>query len=520
MRLGLAALVLVLASGRARADIGVIPSPHKDDWAAPADPPPADDPDSRAEQPYDVMALLVQHHLHDFANEWWNAYGQVTWIEQPKLPFHAAYTNVGQPAGGQGNSLLPTFENSYSVVATLIGGVKLWRDAEVYFAPEVISEQTLSRLTGLGGAIQNFEMQKGGTPSPTLYVARAYLQQTIPLGGERDVAASGPLLLAKKQPRRRIVVSLGRFTVLDFFDKNSYTSDGSKGLINMGFMTYAAYDFTADERGYTFGGVAELYFDDWELRFGRTAPPKLPNRDDLDTSFGIINYNTSPGGETYGDQVELVHNHVIAGHHGAVRVLGYEDVAYMGKFDDAIVAYESDPTQFSAAQCDPTSFANSISRNPTAPDLCWARKINSKYGLGVDVEQDVASGVGVFARAMVSDGQSEVDAYLPADSSFAAGVFVRGQRWCRRDDLAALGFAISGISPEHVNYLKLGGIDGFIGDGELLHPASEAVGEAMYSAHVTRSLWLSGDYQLIVNPAYNADRGPVHVLGGRFHAEF
>jgi high affinity Mn2+ porin len=42
----------------------------------------------------------------------------------------------------------------------------------------------------------------------------------------------------------------------------------------------------------------------------------------------------------------------------------------------------------------------------------------------------------------------------------------------------------------------------------------------MYSAHVTRALWLAGDYQLIVNPAYNADRGPVHVLGARFHAEF
>jgi high affinity Mn2+ porin len=28
------------------------------------------------------------------------------------------------------------------------------------------------------------------------------------------------------------------------------------------------------------------------------------------------------------------------------------------------------------------------------------------------------------------------------------------------------------------------------------------------------------DYQFIVNPAYNRDRGPVSVLGARWHTEF
>ena len=28
------------------------------------------------------------------------------------------------------------------------------------------------------------------------------------------------------------------------------------------------------------------------------------------------------------------------------------------------------------------------------------------------------------------------------------------------------------------------------------------------------------DYQLIADPAYNADRGPVHVFSGRLHAQF
>jgi len=28
------------------------------------------------------------------------------------------------------------------------------------------------------------------------------------------------------------------------------------------------------------------------------------------------------------------------------------------------------------------------------------------------------------------------------------------------------------------------------------------------------------DYQLITNPAYNADRGPISIFSGRLHGEF
>ena len=35
-----------------------------------------------------------------------------------------------------------------------------------------------------------------------------------------------------------------------------------------------------------------------------------------------------------------------------------------------------------------------------------------------------------------------------------------------------------------------------------------------------KKFWLSPDYQFILHPAYNADRGPVNVLGIRAHVEF
>ncbi len=79
--------------------------------------------------------------------------------------------------------------------------------------------------------------------------------------------------------------------------------------------------------------------------------------------------------------------------------------------------------------------------------------------------------------------------------------------------------AVSWISADHARYLGRGGVDGFVGDGAI-DASFERVLELFYSVHVLRSLWLSGDFQHIANPGYNAARGPVTVLAGRVHTEF
>ena len=65
----------------------------------------------------------------------------------------------------------------------------------------------------------------------------------------------------------------------------------------------------------------------------------------------------------------------------------------------------------------------------------------------------------------------------------------------------------------------MGGVDGFIGDGKI-NQASEQVVEVYYRFAIATSAWLTADYQHIWNPAYNGDRGPVEVFGGRLHVEF
>ncbi|HZU85452.1 MAG TPA: hypothetical protein VE987_21120, partial [Polyangiaceae bacterium] len=160
---------------------------------------------------FDFMNYLSQRGLHDLARESWNVYGQFTYISSWKLPFSAPYTN----ADGSNHSLVPDAERSYTGSFTLFFGVRLWPGAEGYLVPEVIAERPLSQLTGIGGSIQNFELQKQGSETPQIYRARTFLRQTIGFGGAPDEKTSDPMQLGTVVDARRLVVTLGTFTILD-----------------------------------------------------------------------------------------------------------------------------------------------------------------------------------------------------------------------------------------------------------------------------------------------------------------
>jgi hypothetical protein len=447
-----------------------------------------------------LMALLRERGLRD-EDERWNAYGQLTWISSWKPSFRAAYTNLN----GSPNSLLPTSEYSFTASATLYLGMRLWPGGEAYFVPEMIAERPFSQLRGLAGAIQNFELQKTGGPTPQIYRSRAYVRQTFGFGGESVVRESDQMQLGGRVDRRRVVVTLGSFSALDFFDRNALTSDPRRQFLSMAFMTHAAWDFAADARGYSWGGVVELYYDDWAVRFARMAPPVYPNQ--LPVSLDLLHL--------YGDSLEIEHQHELAGRPGAVRLLAFRNRENMGRFDEAIAAFRADPSK-NAAAC--TAF-NYGSENAGAPDLCWVRRTNVKVGLGVSLEQYLTPSAGLFLRALWADGESEVQAYTSADRSISFGGTTRGSAWGRPRDLAGAAAGLSWISSAHADYLRLGGVDGFVGDGAL-REAPETVVELFYSVDLLRVASVTLDYQHIWNPGFNADRGPVDVFGLRFHAQF
>jgi hypothetical protein len=462
-------------------------------------------PAGHEETAFDFMNLLAQRGLHDLANERWNAYGQLTYITSFKLPFRVPYTNVN----GSTNSLTGDYERGFTFTASLYLGVKLWPGGELYFAPELVSQKAFSQLRGLGGAIENFELQKLGTVTPTGYHSRLFLRQTFNFGGAKVLKDSDPLQLGKTVTSRRLVVTAGNLAVVDIFSKNSVLSDPRQTFLNLAFATFPSYDFVADARGFTYGVAAELYWDAWVVRAGHFLPPVHPNEQSIDFHFW----------DRYGDSFELEHAHQIRRLAGAVRLLYYRNHVYSGRFDEAIAAYHADPGK-NAASC-PSSVYHFGSGNFTAPDLCWVRRANSKWGVGVNVEQFVARDVGVFVRGMYSDGQSEVDAFNAADRDLSFGAVARGTWWKRPFDVTGIGVSLSWISGIHARYLALGGIDNFIGDGRLGRVAEEGLFEVFYSFNLFKAIWLSLDYQLIWNPGYNAERaGPVHIPGVRAHAEF
>jgi hypothetical protein len=69
--------------------------------------------------------------------------------------------------------LLPAADKSFTGTAMLDLGIRTWRGAEGCLMPELITERPLSNLRGLGGAMQNFEWQKGGTTTPRVSVPTA-----------------------------------------------------------------------------------------------------------------------------------------------------------------------------------------------------------------------------------------------------------------------------------------------------------------------------------------------------------
>lgn len=450
---------------------------------------------------FSLMGVLSEHDWHDLKDERWNIYSQATYISSFKDKFSAAYSNLN----GTPNSLSPKAERSFTATFTSTLGLKAWKGAEFYVAPEMISELPLSGLKGIGGSIQNFELQKNGTESATWYLARSIYRQTLSFGGTNSEVKSGAMQLGGTVDSRRFVFTAGTFSILDIFDKNTYAGDLRHQFLNMAFMTHAAYDFAADARGYTTGLAGEFYFDDWAFRFARIAGPKDPNA--LTKVYNIFQY--------YGDQVELEHKHTIKGQPGALKLLAYRNYESMGRFADAISAFQADPNK-NATTC--TGY-NYDSNNASAPDLCWARKPNVKMGIGLNMEQSISEDIGVFFRGMISDGKTEVYSYTSSDQSLSFGAAMKGLRWGRRKDTLGLGYAQSWISAQHAAYLNMGGVDGFIGDGKINYKPEQVV-DIYYQCHVLQSAWLSIDYQHLANPAYNADRGPVDIYGARVHFEF
>lgn len=407
---------------------------------------------------------------------------QTTYVWQRKPAFPAAYSGA--------NSLSPQAEGrSYSLSATAFLGIRTWRGGELHFDPEMIMSRPLSDLTGLGG-LSNGENQKGGSPNPIFYIARLFVRHTWELGDEKDDIEPAPDQIAGKVARRRLVLTAGKMGLIDLFDNNGFSHDPRTQFLNWSLMTHGAFDYAADMRGYTVGAALEYYHDDLALRVGRFEQPKESNGLPLDSRITAH----------YGDQVEIEHGHEISGRPGKLRLLVFRNRARMGGFQDALDFWSSQG-------------------HVGVPDVGKVRKDQYKVGFGIGLEQNLTREIGLFVRASRNDGGEETYAFTEIERSLSGGLLAKGGSWGRPDDTAGIAFARNELSSVHRQYLAHGGLGFFIGDGNINY-RPEKVLEGFYSLGVARNAWLSFDYQHFSNPAYNADRGPVRIVGARVHLEY
>lgn len=409
----------------------------------------------------------------------WSVHAQTTAIAQGYPSFRAPYSGTNSlPGAGQ-------VQQTWTTTAFL--GVRLWEGGELYFNPETAQGFGLNGTLGLAG-FPNGEAQKAGAPFPKIRPQRYYFKQTFGLGGEQEDVDDGPNQVAGKRDIDRVTLVVGRFAVGDFFDGNSYAKDPRADFMNWAMWASAAYDFPADLPGYTRGAVVELNRKDWAVRAGVFQVPNTPNSDTLVFSTG-------------GAVVEFESRYSVFDQPGKMRVGIFGNRGNTGNYNQALGIEDANP---------------GLDINDVMASI---RKENIKYGFYLNGEQQIITDVGLFGRLSWNDGQNEILSFTDVDRSASGGLSIKGGRWGRPNDMIGIGGAVNGLSTAHRDYLAAGGLGLLIGDGALNY-SPERIFETYYAYQVNKNLTLTADYQFITNPAYNADRGPVHIFSGRVHGEF
>ena len=90
--------------------------------------------------------------------------------------------------------------------------------------------------------------------------------------------------------------------------------------------------------------------------------------------------------------------------------------------------------------------------------------------------------------------------------------------WRRPADHVGIASVRNYLSGDDRGFLAAGGMGFIIGDGRLRY-APESITEAYYAWRMIQNWTLTLDYQRVVNPAYNQDRGPISVATLRVHWE-
>jgi hypothetical protein len=421
---------------------------------------------------------------HSETSRFWVS-GQMNFIFQAHPGFPAKYsgTNSFQTAG----------ETALTRVLTLYTGLQLTPRDELLFDMEESGGSALSNALGLAGYTDLDAVRIPGEGSPLStnpYMARVMYHHIFALSREYLTAERNPLSLATRLPVRRLEFRIGKFSTADYFDLNSVGSDSHFQFMNWTVDNNGAYDYAANTRGYTYGAIFDFEERNWGARFGEMLMPKVANGDQLDADLA----------RARAENMEFEFRpRLLKDRKTVFRGLSYVNHGNMGDYRESVDRF--------LAGIDPTPIIQNTRRQGTI-----------KYGFGLNAEQELSRDLRLGARWGWNEGRHESFAYTEVDSTAELCADYVGRSWKRPQDKMGLAFVSNGISKDHQEYLRLGGLGFLLGDGNLNY-GRETIVEYYYTAHIWRGIFASFDLQHINNPGYNRDRGPVLVPSLRLHVE-
>jgi high affinity Mn2+ porin len=473
-------------SPRAPAELAVtlhpaaLPGIQKD--AAHAESALAASPVSPAQEPVDPVLTMLPHAE---GSRYWVS-GQANIILQGRIPFHSRYENP--------NSFRSSAEYKTSLVGTLYTALRPTRsiryNTDLIFDMEAAGGRGLSQALGLAG-FTNLDVVRNPNLGSTPYIARYEIHQVLGLTSRTATQDPNFFSLAPEVPARRVEFRIGKMTLPDFFDANDIGSDSHLQFMNWTVDNNGAWDYAADTRGYTVGGIAEYDDRSWSLRYGLFAMPTVANGIDMDWALS----------RAHGQNGEFeLRKSLVKQRKGTTRILFYANRAHMGVYREAVRAF--------------------LTGADSTPSIVAHEQFGSlKYGFGYNTQQEITDNLRVFARFGWNEGQHESYAYTEVDQTveFGGDYFLR--RVHRPEDKIGAVFVSNAIKRDHQNYLRVGGLGFILGDGNLNY-GRENIVESYYNWHAWRGLFYSVDVQHVNDPGYNRDRGPAWVGSARAHVDF
>jgi high affinity Mn2+ porin len=418
-------------------------------------------------------------------------HGQATFTDQGYPSFRSPYEGPNSLSGGGQNR--ETFDLTLSV------GVKLWQGAEFWANPEIDQGFGFDNTHGVAG-FPSGESYKLGSAYPYARLQRAFLRQTINLGGDIENVGTTEKVdddfyqFAGTRSTDRLVLTVGRFGIADIFDTNKYANNPKVDFLNWSMINAGTFDYAGDGWGYSYGAAAEWYTGRWTLRAGIFDLSNTPAGGDSPTGYAL-----DPTFQQFELVGEVEERHELWGQPGKIKITGYLERGSMGDYSDAVALAQA---------------------TGQPADINAVRSYTSRPGVSMNVEQQVNDIFGLFFRAGWADGHKEPWDFTDVDRTVQGGVSINGKSWGRPDDTIGIGGIVNGISNDHIAFLNAGGLGILIGDGQLTNYGTERILEAYYSYAMTPSTRFTLDYQLVGNPGYNADRGPANIFAARAHWQF